>query len=61
MNKTQQAQLEPVRRKPYQVSGNGRIKLPAKWFAENGPEPMVYQYLTPDGDLLVSAKDYTHE
>ena len=55
MTKKQQAELEPVRRKPYQVSSNGRIKLPAVWFAENGPEPTVYMYITPDGDLLVSA------
>ena len=58
MTDKQKAQLEPVRRKPYQVSGNGRIKLPAAWFAENGPEPTVYMYLTPDGDLLVSSREY---
>lgn len=58
MTDRQKAELEPVRRKPYQVSGNGRIKLPALWFEENGPEPRVYMYLTPDGDLLVSAREY---
>ena len=58
MTDKQKAHLEPVRRKPYQVSSNGRIKLPSVWFAENGPEPTVYMYITPDGDLLVSAKEY---
>ena len=59
MTQQQRKGLQPVRRKPYQVSGNGRIKLPAVWFALNGPEPTVHMYITPDGDLLVSAKDYT--
>ena len=59
MNERQRQSLIPVRAKPWAVSGNGRIKLPAAWFELNGAAPTVHLYLTADGDLLVSSRDYT--
>lgn len=63
MQKQLQERLRPVRRKPYLVTGNERIKLPAKWCWDNQVDSMdglqVYMYLTPDGDLLVSTRNYS--
>ena len=44
------------RGREYRIDRNQRLKVPAEWGGRTGEA--VYQYVTPDGDLLVSRRDY---
>ena len=53
--------LTVTARSPYRISANERVKLPAeflqRWALTPGKHD-VWMYMTGDGELLVSVRDY---
>ena len=46
-------------RRKYLIDTNNRVKLPQVFIDSSKPNGHVFMYLTADGDVLVSVKDYT--
>ena len=58
MDKRTARALKKCRLKKYSVSTVGNVKLPSDFLNKEAGTTEVYQYLTPDGDVLVSRRDY---